>query len=206
MLISTCHGLYVVHVHCFHLGSGATIPTEKLLKISLQTASFYLPQNCSKLHCSLRAGFVRLACAAVPGRDRKLFHFVLRLRYRIGSAVMQDFHYGWGSYALCKLVNTWHICTARMSPTPNGSSVLRFKHSCALEIRNGIMFDFYPGLPHVNLIIAQLALCDSHVNLIIAQLALWDSHVNLIIAQLALCDSHVNLLLLSWLCATHMWI
>ena len=37
-----------------------------------------------------------------------------------------------------------------MSLTPNGSSVLqRFECSCALEIRNGIMFDFYPGLSHV---------------------------------------------------------
>ena len=37
-----------------------------------------------------------------------------------------------------------------MSPTPNGSSVLqRFECGNALEIRNGIMFDFYPGLPHM---------------------------------------------------------
>ena len=25
----------------------------------------------------------------------------------------------------------------------------RFKHSNAIEIHNGIMFDFYPGLPHM---------------------------------------------------------
>ena len=37
-----------------------------------------------------------------------------------------------------------------MSPTPNGSSVLqRFERGNALEIRNRIMFDFYPGLPQV---------------------------------------------------------
>ena len=37
-----------------------------------------------------------------------------------------------------------------MSPALNGSSALqRFKRSNASEIRNGIMFDFYPGLPHV---------------------------------------------------------
>ena len=35
-----------------------------------------------------------------------------------------------------------------MSPTLNGSSALEcFKH--AIEICNGIMFDFYPGLPHM---------------------------------------------------------
>ena len=37
-----------------------------------------------------------------------------------------------------------------MNPTLNGSSALQhFKHSNAIEIRNGIMFDFYLGLPHV---------------------------------------------------------
>ena len=37
-----------------------------------------------------------------------------------------------------------------MSPTLNGSSVIRrFKGSDAIEICNGITFDFYMGLPHV---------------------------------------------------------
>ena len=42
-----------------------------------------------------------------------------------------------------------------MSPVLNRCSMLEhFEHSNASEIRNGIMFDFYPGLPHiVNLII-----------------------------------------------------
>ena len=36
-----------------------------------------------------------------------------------------------------------------MSSALNGRSVLQhFKHSNAVEVRNGIMFDFYPGLPH----------------------------------------------------------
>ena len=40
-----------------------------------------------------------------------------------------------------------------MGPTPNGSSTLQhFEHGNALEIRNGIMFDFYPGLQHVRLL------------------------------------------------------
>ena len=44
-------------------------------------------------------------------------------------------------------MNTYHIYTARMSPTLNGSSVLeRFKCSSVIEIRNGVMFNFYPGL------------------------------------------------------------
>ena len=37
-----------------------------------------------------------------------------------------------------------------MSPALNGSSALqRFERSNAIEIRNGIMFDFYPGLPQM---------------------------------------------------------
>ena len=38
-----------------------------------------------------------------------------------------------------------------MSPARNGSTALqRFERGNALEIRNGIMFDFYPGLPHMH--------------------------------------------------------
>ena len=38
-----------------------------------------------------------------------------------------------------------------MSPALNRSSALEhFEHSNASEIRNGIMFDFYPGLPHMH--------------------------------------------------------
>ena len=51
---------------------------------------------------------------------------------------------------LGKLMNTYHIYTARMSPAFNGSSALEhFERSNEIEIHNGIMFDFYPGLPHV---------------------------------------------------------
>ena len=47
-------------------------------------------------------------------------------------------------------MNTYHVHTERMSPTLNGSSALEhFKHGNAIKIRNGIMFDFYPGLPHM---------------------------------------------------------
>ena len=60
--ITTCRGLYVARMRCFQPGSGTTA-TEKLLKISAPN-SFILPS--AKLlkdtvHCSLRAGFVRLA-------------------------------------------------------------------------------------------------------------------------------------------------
>ena len=93
------------------------------------------------------------AYVAVPGRNQTLFRCLLRLHYRVPSAVMQYFCCRWGSYTLCKLMNTWHIYPAHMGPTPNGSSALqRFERCNALEIRNGIIFDFYLGLPHILLL------------------------------------------------------
>ena len=45
-----------------------------------------------------------------------------------------------------------YIYEARMSSALNGSSAIwRFEGSDAIEIRDGITFDFYTGLPHVNL-------------------------------------------------------
>ena len=53
-------------------------------------------------------------------------------------------------YVAGKLINTGYVYTAHMSPALNGSSALQhFERSNAIEIRNGIMFDFYPGLPHI---------------------------------------------------------
>ena len=44
-----------------------------------------------------------------------------------------------------------YIYVLCMSPTLNGSSVLqRFECGNVVEIRNRIMFDFYPGLPHIS--------------------------------------------------------
>ena len=43
-----------------------------------------------------------------------------------------------------------HMYAVRMTPTLNESSVLQhFKHGNVAEIHNGIMFNFYPGLPHI---------------------------------------------------------
>ena len=51
---------------------------------------------------------------------------------------------------LGKLMNTYHVYTARMSPAFNGSSVLeRFERSTVIEICNGIMSNFYPGLSQI---------------------------------------------------------
>ena len=47
-------------------------------------------------------------------------------------------------------MNTYHVYTACMSPILNESSALEwYEHGNAIEIENGIMSDFYPGLPHM---------------------------------------------------------
>ena len=53
---------------------------------------------------------------------------------------------------LGKFINTDHIYTARISPALNKSAALEcFECSNAIEIRNGRMFDFHPGLPQLQM-------------------------------------------------------
>ena len=48
-----------------------------------------------------------------------------------------------------------------MSPTLNGSSAIRrFKGSDAIEIRDGVAFDFYTGLPHMLLLLVLIVISD----------------------------------------------
>ena len=85
---------------------------------------------------------------AVPGRNWTLFRCVFQSYYHIRSAVTQ-YYCGWSSYTLCKLINAYHVYTVRMSLTPNGSSALQhFEHGNVIKICNGILFNFYPVLPH----------------------------------------------------------
>ena len=45
-------------------------------------------------------------------------------------------------------MNTYHVYPESMSPVLNGSFALEhFERDNVIEIRNRIMFDFYPGLP-----------------------------------------------------------
>ena len=47
-------------------------------------------------------------------------------------------------------MNTYYIYTPRMSLALDGSSVLEhFEYSNVIETHNGIMFNFYLGLPHI---------------------------------------------------------
>ena len=90
---------------------------------------------------------------AVSDRNRTLFCCVFRSHYCIWSAVTQYFCYRWDSYMVCKLMNTWYVNIAHISPTLYGSSALQyFKHDNVIEICNRVMFDFYPRLPHIYII------------------------------------------------------
>ena len=52
---------------------------------------------------------------------------------------------------LRRLTRYSRIYEAHMSPALNGSSATQlFEHSNATEIRNGIIFDFYTGLPYMD--------------------------------------------------------
>ena len=86
---------------------------------------------------------------AVPGRNQNSVAYFDRITV---SEVLQrrtSIKGGAHNYALGKLVNTYHVHTASMSPTLNKSSVLeRIECGNAIEKSNGIMFDFYPALPH----------------------------------------------------------
>lgn len=87
---------------------------------------------------------------AVLCRNQTLFRCALQSHYHLRSTVSQYSHYGWGSYALWKLMTTIHVYTACMNPTLNrssGSVIQQFKHGNAIEIRKRIMFNSYPGAP-----------------------------------------------------------
>ena len=51
-------------------------------------------------------------------------------------------------------VDSCRIYIVRLSPALNGSSeIRRFERSDAIKIRNGIIFDFYMGLPHIKFVL-----------------------------------------------------
>ena len=82
----------------------------------------------------------------VVGRNQTLFCCIFRLRYHVWCAVVKTHMY---------CVGTWirgHFYASCMSPTLSGSSLLQHvEHGNAIKIHvcNRIIFDFYPGLPHV---------------------------------------------------------
>ena len=90
---------------------------------------------------------------AVPDRNRISFRCVFRAHHRVRGAIALSFCLRWGSYVLRGRIRYSCIYIARMSPTLSGSSALQHvKLGDALEIRNGIIFNFYSGLPHMYII------------------------------------------------------
>ena len=83
-------------------------------------------------------------------RNPTLLCCVFWLCYHVQRAVAQNFHLGRGSYMLRRLIRYSCIFAGCMSPTLNGSFALQcFKRGNTVRLRNGIMFVFYPGLPHM---------------------------------------------------------
>ena len=105
----------------------------------------FLSGERSSTHCKMH--HLLNVYVAVLGRNQTLFRYVFRSHCCIRSALAVELLLSGGSCMLCKLINTFHIYTAHMSPALNKRSVLqRFELSNAC---NGIMFSFYPGLPHM---------------------------------------------------------
>ena len=91
---------------------------------------------------------------AVPDRNRILVHRVFRAHQRVQRTTALSFRLWRGSYALRGRIRYSCVYIARMSPTLSGSSALqRVKVGDALEMRNGLIFDFYSGLPHIDMCI-----------------------------------------------------
>ena len=81
------------------------------------------------------------------------YSIIIPLRISIAScvqsAVSLNFQ-GRSSYALCRFLRYSCIYKVHTSPALDGSSAIwRFKHSDVIEIRNGIILDFYTGLSHI---------------------------------------------------------
>ena len=85
-------------------------------------------------------------CVAVPDRNQILFHHTF-WTYQSLMCYSAELLLEWGSHALCKCMNIWCVYQVHMSPTPSGSLALQHvKLSDALQIRDRIVFDFYPLL------------------------------------------------------------
>ena len=97
-------------------------------------------------------GLIQATYVAVPCRNLILYSVAyfsiasLRSKRRICELLLR----AGLKHVLCKCGNYRRNYTSRLSPTLNGSlEIQRFECSDAIEIRDGIMFDFYAGLPHI---------------------------------------------------------
>ena len=89
---------------------------------------------------------------AVSCTNQRLFRCVsiasLPAKHHI--AEIPEVKSGAHAYVLHRFIRYLCIYEVRVSPVLNGSSVIQcFEHSDAIEIHDGISFDFYIGLPHL---------------------------------------------------------
>ena len=98
-------------------------------------------------------------------RTRILFRHVFQAHHRVWRTVTTELLVRAGLLHEC--MNIWYIYKVCMSPAPSGNLVKQhFKLSDALEIRDGIIFDFYPGLPHMYMY--YIHKCDLHTAWLLA--------------------------------------
>ena len=82
----------------------------------------FLSGERSSTHCKMH--HLLNVYVAVLGRNQTLIHCVFRSHCCIRSALAVELLLSGGSCTLCKLINTFHIYTARMCPALNKRSVL----------------------------------------------------------------------------------
>ena len=104
-----CTQLHCTQLHCTQLHCTQTLPVA-------------IQKLYTKPHPIKSTIYACMIYVAVPGRNRTLFRCIFQLQYRVQSAVTQYFRNSLCS--TCKHINTRHVYTACMSPTPNGSSAL----------------------------------------------------------------------------------
>ena len=86
---------------------------------------------------------------AVTGRNRTLFSCIFWSHCCVRSALALNFCKGWAHMRCVNVVSVDEFTQHVWAPPLTEISRERFKHSNASKIRNGIMFDFYPRLPHL---------------------------------------------------------
>ena len=93
---------------------------------------------------------------AVPGRNRTLFRCIFLPCYRCSAVLLLRAGAHRRSEAASmpdKSTSAYEPCTKCRSTT-----LQRFEHGNTVEIRNGILFDFYLGLPHIYMYVCEFLL------------------------------------------------
>ena len=107
-----------------------TTQVEDMIIFQMPASSWFLVLPCQRWwrwssvntrasQSGLIRSFFHLKCRCGSPGEKSMCISIALLCW---SAVTQNFHYGWGSYTLCTLMNTWYIYTPHMSSTFNGSS------------------------------------------------------------------------------------